>query len=84
MEQKKITHTYTQLDTLIFPNEDLIYVMIWRIKHIYFENLFMSTEKKSEERYFNQRVIPFKDFKAYFSCTFYMGLTLLPPPSHST
>lgn len=34
------------LDTLIFPNEDFIYVMKWRVKRDYFENLFMSTEKK--------------------------------------
>lgn len=40
MQKKK-----KKLDTLIFPNEDFIYVMKWRIKHYYFENLFMSTEK---------------------------------------
>lgn len=57
-----------QADTLIFPNEDFIYVMKWKEKekkkkHNYFENIFMSTKRKKkswENKYFNQRNIPLK------------------------
>lgn len=38
-------------DTLIFPNEDFIYVMKWKEKkkHNYFENIFMSTKKLGKQ-----------------------------------
>lgn len=49
----------TQVDTLIFPNEDFIYGMKWRKKkHSYFENIFISTKTSWENKYFNQRIIP--------------------------
>lgn len=45
------TNAKEKADTLIFPNEDFIYVMKWKEKkkHNYFENIFMSTERLGKQ-----------------------------------
>lgn len=50
----------TQVDTLIFPNEDFIYGMEWREKKntAILKNIFISTKRSWENKYFNQRIIP--------------------------
>lgn len=48
-------------DTLIFPNEDFIYVMKWKEKkNTTILKIYLCLRKSWENKYFNQRNIPLK------------------------
>lgn len=47
-------------DTLIFPNEDFIYVMKWKEKNTTILKIYLCLQKSWENKYFNQRNIPLK------------------------
>lgn len=56
------TNAKEKADTLIFPNEDFIYVMKWKEKkkNTTILKIYLCLRKGWENKYFNQRNIPLK------------------------